>query len=719
MAIVPRVSGPSVQREGMPGARVADIPGNLGAGLEQGIGQLGKAAIAIAAREQEKADLAQVLEAKRRLGDWERSWFDPENQAGVYGSRGRDALGLTDRMDEDYQRVEAEIAGSIRSPRAQAKFRELAIGTRQAVLERAQGYAVREHDAYVKSEFEASMLSSTEAAARAAVDGRPEDQAKEIQYGLSVLRSQAVTQGEPPELTRQREQAYLSAVHATALKAMVDAGSIEEATSYLDANGAAMSVKDAGDVTARLRPLQAEILTDALVYGAQAGVSAQSLGGDLGLDDIWPSLERQESGSQGQAAVSPKGALGVAQVMPATGPEAARLAGLPWDPDRLKNDEAYNRALGRAYMGEQLRVFGSMPLALAAYNAGPGAVQRWLRTIGDPRRGEVSVAEFVERIPFKETRGYVQKIYERGGFSLAGAESSRPGAAPEGAPAAAAGGVPGGTLSQQLAFARQFRDPLVRKQLEAKVRERWSLAEHEEREQKEAALSEVNRKVWDAPVGMPLARVLSADELAFVTQHGYRDNLEKTVRDRITGSLPQTDMMLYDDLRRMSVDDPQRFAGMRGYILENRHRLAAADYELLLKRHEDVTKPDGAGARADWQTAEQRRKAVVDGLGLKSKQQVAAVGMAWDQAERALIQTLDGKKPTPEQYDALARNVRANIARRIAAGEPWVAQYAQYETDAMRLSSARREQIRQGLRAALGREPIEAEILDYEYGPRE
>src|SRR5690606_5416004 len=160
---------------------------------------------------------------------------------------------------------------------------------------------------------------------------------------------------------------------------------------YLDANGEGLTVKDAAEVTARLRPLQLENLADAMVWGVQAGVTPAAVGADLTLDDIWPAQERQESGSLGQAAVSPKGATGVAQGMPATGPEAARLAGLPWDPQRFKQDEDYNRALGRAYMGEQLRVFGSMPLALAAYNAGPGAVQKWIRTLGDPRRGEISV----------------------------------------------------------------------------------------------------------------------------------------------------------------------------------------------------------------------------------------------------------------------------------------------------------------------------------------
>jgi soluble lytic murein transglycosylase len=73
---------------------------------------------------------------------------------------------------------------------------------------------------------------------------------------------------------------------------------------------------------------------------------------------------------------SPKGAVGIAQVMPATGHEAAKLAGLDWDESRFRNDPDYNKALGTAYFNHQLKTFhGDLGMAYAAYNAGPGATQ--------------------------------------------------------------------------------------------------------------------------------------------------------------------------------------------------------------------------------------------------------------------------------------------------------------------------------------------------------
>jgi soluble lytic murein transglycosylase len=123
-------------------------------------------------------------------------------------------------------------------------------------------------------------------------------------------------------------------------------------------------------------------------------------------------LTRQES-SFHTAAVSPAGALGLMQLMPDTARAMATRVGQPYDLDRLTRDPAYNVALGTQYLAEMLEKFGgSYELALAAYNAGPGRVTRWLETIGDPRNGSIDMVDWIELIPFRETRNYVQRVME-------------------------------------------------------------------------------------------------------------------------------------------------------------------------------------------------------------------------------------------------------------------------------------------------------------------
>lgn len=126
---------------------------------------------------------------------------------------------------------------------------------------------------------------------------------------------------------------------------------------------------------------------------------------------IWHESGGNQFGKDGSPLVSSKGAVGVAQIMEGTGPEAARLAGVPWDREKWMNDPRYNAKLGQAYFGAQMQKYDNNPvLAVAAYNAGPGAVDSWVKQIGDPRTGEVSNAQFAASIPYEETRNYVSKV---------------------------------------------------------------------------------------------------------------------------------------------------------------------------------------------------------------------------------------------------------------------------------------------------------------------
>jgi soluble lytic murein transglycosylase len=123
-------------------------------------------------------------------------------------------------------------------------------------------------------------------------------------------------------------------------------------------------------------------------------------------------ITRQES-QFAMNAVSHAGARGLMQLMPGTAREQAGKLGLVYDQQALMTDAAYNITLGDAYFRRMLTYYnGSYPLAVAAYNAGPGNVNRFLRNNGDPRNGGIDWVEWIERIPLSETRGYVQHVLE-------------------------------------------------------------------------------------------------------------------------------------------------------------------------------------------------------------------------------------------------------------------------------------------------------------------
>lgn len=110
-------------------------------------------------------------------------------------------------------------------------------------------------------------------------------------------------------------------------------------------------------------------------------------------------------------AISSAGARGLMQMMPASAKLAAHDANLPYRPDALLTDTTYNIELGMTeYHGHMERFGGSWVLAIASYNAGPNNVRRWLGTNGDPR--VTDPIDWIEQIPFGETRNYVQRVLE-------------------------------------------------------------------------------------------------------------------------------------------------------------------------------------------------------------------------------------------------------------------------------------------------------------------
>jgi soluble lytic murein transglycosylase len=183
-----------------------------------------------------------------------------------------------------------------------------------------------------------------------------------------------------------------------------------------------------------LAPIPAErALTAAFALRAGVPDSAVFVARRMGRDGIqlprmgWPEpfsppappdqafslgIMRQES-SFDIGAISSSGARGLMQLMPATAQSVAHQLGTPVSLGGLTADAAQNMRLGTAYLQEVLNRFDNcIPLAAAAYNAGPARVTRWLAQNGDPRVGPIDMVDWIELIPVGETRNYVQRVTE-------------------------------------------------------------------------------------------------------------------------------------------------------------------------------------------------------------------------------------------------------------------------------------------------------------------
>jgi len=123
-------------------------------------------------------------------------------------------------------------------------------------------------------------------------------------------------------------------------------------------------------------------------------------------------ITRQESNFE-TTAVSRSNARGLMQLLPTTARDVARRQGVAHSLARLTSDPEHNLRLGSAYIQERLERFGGvLVFAAAGYNAGSGRVDQWLATYGDPRQGQIRMLDWMEMIPFNETRTYVQRVVE-------------------------------------------------------------------------------------------------------------------------------------------------------------------------------------------------------------------------------------------------------------------------------------------------------------------
>jgi soluble lytic murein transglycosylase len=143
-----------------------------------------------------------------------------------------------------------------------------------------------------------------------------------------------------------------------------------------------------------------------------AGVPGYTpIGGEVEPNLVY-AIVRQESAFNPRT-VSPANALGLMQVTPDTARVVARKFNIAFDQKRLLEDTIYNVQIGAAELGDLVQHFrGSYILAFAAYNAGRGRVNQWIQRYGDPRNAKVDAIDWIERIPFSETRDYVQRVME-------------------------------------------------------------------------------------------------------------------------------------------------------------------------------------------------------------------------------------------------------------------------------------------------------------------
>ena len=226
----------------------------------------------------------------------------------------------------------------------------------------------------------------------------------------------------PPEPTPDR--ARLEVARAIELLYAIDerdliAGSLADLG---ERSSDAVGLAAIGEVAARQRDARAMVLLGKSALGRGLPLEHYAFP-TFGIPDYQPigpttepavvyAIARQES-TFNPRTVSSARAMGLMQVTPEAGRYVTKKFGATYDEKRLLSDQTYNVALGAAELGDLYADYrGSHIMTFAGYNAGRGRVKEWIARYGDPRDPKVDPIDWVERIPFSETRNYVQRVLE-------------------------------------------------------------------------------------------------------------------------------------------------------------------------------------------------------------------------------------------------------------------------------------------------------------------
>lgn len=424
MPRVPAYNQPQVQQSALAvPQQSANAPSDaFGAAVATGLGNLAQEM----QRAQDEADALRVKEATNKAHEQVIDLtFNRDtgfvNQKGLAALERQSKQSLPDEVTASFSKAAAEIESSLGNDRQKQLFRQQVGSMSLQLRESSSRHVNDEYKTYHLSVNEGTIKNRTNQIGLFYNDPGKIDAAvadiNQAAYDIGRM------QGKSAEEITANQRLLTSNAHSVAIGSALEHNNIAYAEDYLKKYAKQMDADDLLKVRGKITKEM-----DAKVAIAAANTVLREAAPALQPNDItrvWTLLKGQESGNRhfdksGQVVTSVKGATGIAQVMPATGPEAAKIAGLPWDQKRFRDDPAYNEALGRAYFTHQLQMFdGNVNYALAAYNAGPTATQKAIYKAeknGTPDK-------WLSFLP-AETQDYVAKI--SGKYSSGAGTPTRP-----------------------------------------------------------------------------------------------------------------------------------------------------------------------------------------------------------------------------------------------------------------------------------------------------
>ncbi|MFI9652842.1 transglycosylase SLT domain-containing protein [Guyparkeria halopsychrophila] len=408
----PRIAAPN-----MP-----DVAGKQAQQTGQAVTRAGQTANKIAVQQQREANQLRVDDALNAAKEEAlRLTYDKEqgftNLRGINALDRPDGKPLAEEYGETLQKRVDEIAGGLGNGAQRQAFQQNA----SDILTSFRGQAIR-HESNEYRTYAESVSEGVQATAMRdiALNWNNPDA---VQSGIDRIGAEVYRQanlfGKSAEWQEAQVREMTSTAHRQALTAALEQNDPMYAEAYLRRHSGEMNADDILAVRGHItKAVDAEVAVGAVQETMQrySGRIAPSQTERAFNVAVGTESNGRQFDANGAPLESSAGAIGIAQVMPATAPEAAELAGLQWDEEKYRNDADYNRAIGLAYFQKQLQENdGHLAKAYAAYNAGPGRLQTAVANEENNREagGTLNWLDFMP----EETQAYVEKNmreYEQG-----------------------------------------------------------------------------------------------------------------------------------------------------------------------------------------------------------------------------------------------------------------------------------------------------------------
>jgi len=415
MPRVPTYDGLQVGANTLPQVRLSipDAP-DAGRGLQEFGQNLSRAGSVMSKLALEKAQQAAQVKLNdvmnQAVAEKLRLTYDPEagyvHLKGEAAITGQDGKPRAQQYQEQYEQFLSRLEAGLGNDLQREAFRARAGELKNQFQNGLAAHASREFEVFRQS-VQNGTIQIAQEQMRAAWGDR-----EALAQSTNAIKAAVVEQGRIKGLSAVETEANLlaalSPAHASVIASAIDAGQLDYAEKYLKDHASEMQTEHLTKARAVLTFQQ-----DSSVAGTVVNTLIGKYGSRIAPKDTDRAFEitiQSESGGrqfddEGNPLTSKAGAIGIAQVMPKTAPEAAKLAGVEWDEERYRNDPEYNRLIGRAYFDEMLRQFeGNLPQAWAAYNAGPGR----LREAVKKAETDNNAGNWLGYLP-QETQAYVAK----------------------------------------------------------------------------------------------------------------------------------------------------------------------------------------------------------------------------------------------------------------------------------------------------------------------